>query len=794
MRMLLAAGLFAVSVAALAGCDPERVELARDGRTDYVIAVAGDARQPERFAAEELQIHLEKATGAKFPIVDALPASRKVIALRRAPADAEFTPEECRVRTKGPALLIEGEGDRGVAYGVYAFLERKLGARWFTSVGESKIDRRPTFVLEPFSFAEKQAFAKRGVLTLSTRLSGHPEGVRFLHRNRLNIIHNSFDRTIPEGAIVNCMKENEPIHHNLFFFLPPDDRAESYYRTWATDLPKGRYFKDHPEWYALKANGRRVGDDYQAGQLCFSNREMRRELTKNVFAFMEKKGGTGIFSVNPQDDSHRLCHCRDCVAMVERHQTEGAPYFDCMIELAKAAKVRFPEARFVLSAYHRGSTQIPPTGMGVFPDNIEVYFAPRDFDYAKPLTSACDRGSLSDLKGWCSMARTVNRDYPFLYASGVPPYHCFARVAASVRLGWEWGAYGCDFEHDEGTHEGRNFFDMQTWILLQLYRNPQADWHALAKEYCEGVYGPAADEILAIVDAYEEANASYDKPQYCMAKPEYALTAERLYGYQRLFAAAEKRAAGDERVLQRIRELRLGFDLETLIKYRDIKKLHPDFAETPDSLCDRGTNAFVRARRIRHVGFDVKNEGPYPYFGPMRSGHARATADLKPLPEMFAQFAPGDVHEIFPHEPSGHLVWVRMPDAALGYAAQNNIIGGGNAYYPKPVHRSPFQYGLYDWTLKRDIFRGTIAKADVVPDRFHFYKLGRGPVPNDKTMLFMGWDWNINEHPAAQLGGDPTAVYDVYASIKFEGPTYSDKSAKKADAFYIDRYVFVRVK
>jgi len=58
------------SSAAPGGNVPGSVELAKDGKTDYVIVVGKDAPKPDRFAAEELKLHLEKATGATLAIVE----------------------------------------------------------------------------------------------------------------------------------------------------------------------------------------------------------------------------------------------------------------------------------------------------------------------------------------------------------------------------------------------------------------------------------------------------------------------------------------------------------------------------------------------------------------------------------------------------------------------------------------------------------------------------------------------------------------------------------------------------
>ena len=132
------------------------LDLVVDGRSDYVIVLAVDAIPAEKFAAEELVLHLEKMSGVKLPIVtDAEPLPRHAILLGRTRFLKElgveaqwhqFGKEGYLLRVTGDHLIIAGGQPRGVLYGVYALLEDYLGCRWFAP-DTSFIPRRKTIEL-----------------------------------------------------------------------------------------------------------------------------------------------------------------------------------------------------------------------------------------------------------------------------------------------------------------------------------------------------------------------------------------------------------------------------------------------------------------------------------------------------------------------------------------------------------------------------------------------------------------------------------------------------------------------
>src|SRR5882672_10802987 len=116
--------------------------LVKDGKTSGCIVLSTNALPSERYAAEELQHYLGLIARVKLSVLtDAERAGSPQILLGDSALTRRFAPELdfARLGSEGfvlradrDRLIIAGGKPRGTLYGVYAFLEEKLGVRWFT--------------------------------------------------------------------------------------------------------------------------------------------------------------------------------------------------------------------------------------------------------------------------------------------------------------------------------------------------------------------------------------------------------------------------------------------------------------------------------------------------------------------------------------------------------------------------------------------------------------------------------------------------------------------------------------
>ena len=78
-----------------------------------------------------------------------------------------------------------------------------------------------------------------------------------------------------------------------------------------------KYFSEHPEWFALQADGTRdqLGDD--RFELCFSNQELIKHVADDIIKQLNENPNLGIVSLDLNDGSsiNGSCLCKACLAL-----------------------------------------------------------------------------------------------------------------------------------------------------------------------------------------------------------------------------------------------------------------------------------------------------------------------------------------------------------------------------------------------------------------------------------------------------------------------------------------------
>lgn len=759
-----------VPVCASAG----NIRLADDGRTEYVISVSADASACDMFAARELRLFLGRSTGADFPIVtNAAATGTKTIELGTGRArqiigqarTAALREEECVYRiTADGTVAITGRGAAGNAYGVYAFLEREIGCRWYTKTGDDLVPSRRRLELKPGEHSEKPAYEYRTVLCCDSGKADSSSDL-FYFRNRLNMrdFTHCPDRKL--GAMLPVrLKELKPSCHSYFFYIPPD-----------------KYFKDHPEYFTQYSDGKRV----KHRQLCFSNPGLRRTLTENFIRHAKKCGGKGFLDLSQRDMAGPLCWCAGCQKLEKEFDSPGGPFFDYLLKEAPKIKEACPDIILHFLAYHRDTTQKPPKSAVPLPDNVAVVFAPLDDDFSKPIDHPHNAVSLANLREWCRLCRVWLWNYPASYAEGPLPYLCLSRTAADMRIDYEAGARGAYVEHDANRATGANFFDMQLWMLMQSYRDPYADWKAMRKEFCDFYYRPVAAEMLEYADYLERNLAETTEYIDFQGRCDSYLTPKELVRWQRRFAEIERKCGPDLKALQRVREARLSLDVSTLTHYRAVVRETGGYGESAQDLYNRAAATWKAAVERRYDRKDRLGNGwRKKYLHDSRGYKALdtrlflSTTEVKPLPEEFRSLPEDKVVQIFPRMGGKYVERVKMEDAATGYAHVEKDVG-------ETGRRFPFRIGIYETGAGKTVISGRIGADEVEKDRFKLYKLGRCPLPSASCSTWMGYSWRLDEHIGAAYrpGLGPDDLFDVYISLKFTG----DDCSK----VYYDRTVIV---
>ena len=147
--------------------------IVKNGKPRAVIVIPKDAGTPIRIAAGDLQAYVEKMSGARLPIHEAIAAPPLVLpqgttAILINPAgdgipesDGSFIIRTERESGRPPTIRLTGRGGVGAMYAAYTFIE-KLGVRFFHPEQEY-VPNRPNLQVGDLNIVQSPAFKWRGI-------------------------------------------------------------------------------------------------------------------------------------------------------------------------------------------------------------------------------------------------------------------------------------------------------------------------------------------------------------------------------------------------------------------------------------------------------------------------------------------------------------------------------------------------------------------------------------------------------------------------------------------------------
>lgn len=750
----------------------ERLMLADNGKTNYVIVKSDTGGVLDGIASQELSTYLSKTTGTEFPQVTAQEAgkySKRLIVGNGAFARKIFGAklldglknQESVAIAKGDDILLAGQGTHGTCQAVYQFLRNQIGCRWFTPYGDELVPLHKKLEVPQLSYHFTPSFAYRNhMVDYAYR---HPAKGLYLFRNGLNASAPGFSSSIyPELAKNGNLKDFEllgPGCHTLFHYIPP---AYGYdLMGWPWNKVE-YFFEGHPEYFSMDSKGKRV----MSMQLCFSNPGLRKQLTDRLTENIGRNGGYGYYNLSAMDCGGSFCYCPNCKALEIKYQTPGGPLIDYLIEACAAIKEKYPKAGLSTLAYRKVQTEKPPVITGGFPDNLSIIFAPIDDDFRKTFNSPENAETYTNLKNWCNLSdKVLVWYYPMLYNMGLPS-GMLDRDIADTRLMKKAGVMGTTFEHDApGVFNGANFADLYTYVLDNLYSDLNADISALIMEFTDYYYGPAAPEARAYLTELELCRKALpDRIPFDAGEGMLTyMTPEWLKTQQLRFDKMEGLCAGNQRTSDNVGMLRFSLDLACMgSKYQAIIADNPGNFPAVDSIFKRAQANIEKALILRFPAGEEKTRN-------------EQLQSILPTLEERAKIAqipvkPGSV-EIFAYKVNS----VPDPDAALGWAGTWKT-------------KAPYVIGLFDNTTQSGLLEKSLAPADIKPNCYNLYLLGTSKLTSDCYV------WMDSMYDRKCIGAynrkKPNQTFAIYMSLKFEGPTFGSKVQE--DRVLCDKIVLMR--
>ena len=570
-----------------------KLNLIKNGKPNCNIVVPAGSSKVAIFAGKELQKFLRKSFGKKLPLTQQTESNKISIIIASNKKAAEYGIDVNKIprdgfaiKTIGNKIIIAGQDDpevnpasalkqysmwkhyyqRSTLYGVYDFLERFIGVRFYfpgeigtiipkhknLSVPSIDIIDAPDYVSRTYSVNEQWM--------KTPKLSFEATQMRRLNTYRLRY---------PTDYIPNC--------HGL--------NARGYLK---------RFGKIHPEYFALMSNGKRALSSFRSPQLCYKS-GIVNEIFEDAKAFLTGKSAAsrgiitkwgaiwgkssakkGYYNIMPQD-SLIPCQCPKCKPALDKgpHALSNS-IWDFFIDIAVKLKKEGIPGYITTMAYAQYK-YIPKRDM---PDNLIVKVAVRGPwqehlpKVQKPEDERVKRWS-QKVGGKLELWNYANK-FSTLELPGIPSFtpRCIGSYYKKQK-DYILGAY-MESESDSFYYHYLNYY-----VFEKVCWDTSTDVEKLLNEHYQLMYGSAAKTMKDIFETFERKwtrdifGTPYDTPLGPKTAPasdykiwEHIYSPKVIKNLASKFKKAENAARNDKLAVKRIKFMREQF-LKPLQKASD---------------------------------------------------------------------------------------------------------------------------------------------------------------------------------------------------------------------------------
>jgi Domain of unknown function (DUF4838)/Carbohydrate family 9 binding domain-like len=490
-------------------------------------------------AAKELQLFIYKSTGAKLSIINEKSYKKgTAIFLGNCRILKKYNLQLNKLKKEGfyiasidNGIVIAGRdskqispkgysysncGERGTLWGVYEFLERFVGVRWyFPGKYGTSIVKKKDLIITPVFLEDAPVFLKR----------------EFQHRSQTSRRLRA-GRSTPIKTICHTPKYMHKV-----------------------------YGKNHPEYFALKKNKTR------SNALNYSSEKLIKQMFHDLKIFYTQGSHLAwgmwhlptkkMIPISPLDQPI-ACQCEKCKKLYRKKDGMLGEASNIMgtflAKFANKAKIQFPDKKVVFVPYQNYT--MPPVGISL-PDNVVIQLCGmRGIANYKEPQIAKDEQKILD--GWKKL--TKNKIHTWHY--GCWPANNTSAVFFYPHILQKY--YKNNRNYIAGTFINTfNDWDRQHlnyYIWLKLLWNPNFDVDAAINEYSFRMYGKAAKPIRRIItiltDRWEKIRWK-TVPAYHNISPSNihveTFTQTVVNRIKKLLKHAKTLAANDKIVQERIR-------------------------------------------------------------------------------------------------------------------------------------------------------------------------------------------------------------------------------------------------
>ena len=454
-------------VGGLASAEP--LYLVKDGQAASTIVIPDDADRWTKTPAQWLRDYIKKVTGATIKIVpeSKTPEGTLIVlgntklAWKAGVNLAGLKWDACKLVVKDNVLYLRGVdvtdmkeyGPKGAMRAAAIFLERFCGIRWLVPAPEGEyVPKRPDVSVP----------------------------------GDLNVISTPAFLYARPCFYGNTYTSPAPYANNTRVAVKLRSYGGHSYYPW---LPAEKYFKDHPEYFAL-VKGKRTP---HGNHLCLSNPEVRKILLREI----RKRFDEGYDWVQlGQEDGFKACECAACSALDSYtdhgHLKPGYTQWRDQLKdypcerllglhrwIAEECYKSHPDKTVHLLVY--GPTLMPSKKFNKWPPNVVAEMCSRE-----PEIVNLWKDKVRALTGYIYI-------FDITLHGGLGVRATPESIAEIVREMHEMGYIGvatCICGHNWGL-EGPVYY-----VEAKLLGDPDLEERELVKEYCRGLFGKAAQAML----------------------------------------------------------------------------------------------------------------------------------------------------------------------------------------------------------------------------------------------------------------------------------------------------------
>ncbi|MCL2512565.1 MAG: DUF4838 domain-containing protein [Oscillospiraceae bacterium] len=475
--------------------DGETITVAEDGLSDYVIVIGENAIPAEVTAAEKLQGFLKEISGAELEIArDYVSAQAEEIVIgdtNRYPVDyGPLGDEGFIIKTYDEKVIIAGGKPRGTLYGIYDFLEKFAGCRWY-SKDTKFIPSADTFAV-PVEIDEIEipAFEYRASTTVQNWFSGkNGYDIDSALANRVN------DNLFIQHWFPELTQEKYGGNSGAIVFDHSGDSimSEVIDGEWCP-MSSPKYFEKHKDLFAKDINGNPIGG---YSNPCFSKPEVLEIYVAHALGLLAQNPALKCVSIS-LNDSGAVCQCAECK---EAYFVEcGVPkniisencsgsYFPFQSKVCeRLADAGYPDVR-VASLGYAITQQAPKTPLH---PNATIWFCPIGMCYAHKAGECTHEETRItfdvDYAAWLDKCDKIAIfDYPLNYNHWGVANPLWGNIQSYMQMYRDDGIIGlinCASNTDD-----IGLYQMTGYLYARLLWNPDADMEELYNSFLPYYYG-----------------------------------------------------------------------------------------------------------------------------------------------------------------------------------------------------------------------------------------------------------------------------------------------------------------